>query len=89
MVGRPNLFVKIPGTQRAWRRSRDDRAGIPVNVTLLFSCSATGTAEAYSRLPACATAAAAWSRWPRGVVLRLASGHERIGVWMKSVAMTS
>ena len=36
-AGRENVFIKIPGT-RAWRRSRMSIfAGVPVNVTLLFS----------------------------------------------------
>jgi transaldolase len=38
MVERPNLFVKIPATEPACRRSRRRSArGIPVNVTLIFS----------------------------------------------------
>jgi transaldolase len=38
MVDRPNLFVKIPGTEAGLQAIEDTiAAGIPVNVTLLFS----------------------------------------------------
>ena len=37
-AARPNLFIKIPGTRRASRRSRKPpSAAFPINVTLLFS----------------------------------------------------
>jgi transaldolase len=38
-AGRPNLFIKIPGTPKGLSAIEDAIfAGIPVNVTLLFSC---------------------------------------------------
>ena len=49
--GRPNLFVKIPGTE-AGREAIEESiyAGIPINVTLLFSTEQyEGAAEAYLR----------------------------------------
>ena len=40
LIDRPNLFVKIPGTQAGLQAIEDSIAGgIPVNVTLLFSLS--------------------------------------------------
>jgi transaldolase len=49
MVGRPNLFVKIPGTQEGLQAIEETiAAGIPVNVTLLFSLQRhREAAEAY------------------------------------------
>jgi transaldolase len=49
MVDRPNLFVKIPGTQAGLQAIEDTiAAGIPVNVTLLFSLQRhREAAEAY------------------------------------------
>jgi transaldolase len=51
MVGRPNLFVKIPGTQEGLEAIEETiAAGIPVNVTLLFSLQRhREAAEAYLR----------------------------------------
>ncbi len=51
MVGRPNLFVKIPGTQAGLTAIEDTIArGIPVNVTLLFSLERhRAAAQAYLR----------------------------------------
>jgi transaldolase len=51
MVDRPNLFVKIPGTEPGLRAIEDSIAGgIPVNVTLLFSLERhREAAEAYVR----------------------------------------
>jgi transaldolase len=51
MVDRPNLFVKIPGTQEGLQAIEDTiAAGIPVNVTLLFSLQRhRQAAEAYLR----------------------------------------
>jgi transaldolase len=51
MVGRPNLFVKIPGTQEGLQAIEETIAvGIPVNVTLLFSLQRhRDAAEAYLR----------------------------------------
>jgi transaldolase len=51
MIGKPNLFVKIPGTQEGLQAIEDTiAAGIPVNVTLLFSLQRhREAAEAYIR----------------------------------------
>jgi transaldolase len=51
MVERPNLFVKIPGTEPGLQAIEDTIAhGIPVNVTLLFSLERhRAAAEAYLR----------------------------------------
>ena len=51
MIERPNLFVKIPGTQPGLKAIEDTIAGgIPVNVTLLFSLQRhRAAAEAYLR----------------------------------------
>jgi transaldolase len=51
VAGRPNLFIKIPGTAEGLRAIEDTIfAGIPVNVTLLFSpAHYLAQAEAYTR----------------------------------------
>jgi transaldolase len=51
MIERPNLFVKIPGTEPGLQAIEDTiAAGIPVNVTLLFSLARhREAAEAYLR----------------------------------------
>ena len=51
MIDRPNLFVKIPGTEAGLQAIEDTiAAGIPVNVTLLFSLERhRAAAEAYLR----------------------------------------
>ncbi len=51
MIERPNLFVKIPGTEAGLQAIEDTIAGgIPVNVTLLFSLERhRQAAEAYLR----------------------------------------
>jgi transaldolase len=51
MIDRPNLFVKIPGTEAGLQAIEDTiAAGIPVNVTLLFSLERhRDAAEAYVR----------------------------------------
>ncbi|MBV9421440.1 MAG: transaldolase [Solirubrobacterales bacterium] len=51
MIDKPNLFVKIPGTKEGLRAIEDTiAAGIPVNVTLLFSLERhRAAAEAYIR----------------------------------------
>ncbi|HEX8976304.1 MAG TPA: transaldolase [Solirubrobacteraceae bacterium] len=51
MVGRPNLFIKIPGTEEGLPAIEETiAAGIPVNVTLLFSLQRhREAAEAYIR----------------------------------------
>jgi transaldolase len=51
LIERPNLFVKIPGTEPGLQAIEDTiAAGIPVNVTLLFSLDRhRASAEAYLR----------------------------------------
>ena len=51
MIERPNLFVKIPGTEPGLRAIEESIAsGIPINVTLLFSLQRhRDAAEAYLR----------------------------------------
>jgi transaldolase len=51
LIGRPNLFVKIPGTEPGLQAIEETiAAGIPVNVTLLFSLERhRQAAEAYIR----------------------------------------
>ena len=51
MAGRPNLFIKIPGTPEGLGAIEDSIfAGIPINVTLLFSpAQYLAAAEAYTR----------------------------------------
>jgi transaldolase len=59
-AGRPNLFIKIPGTQEGLPAIEEAAfAGVPVNVTLLFS-------------PAQYVAAA--GAWHRGIERRIAAG---------------
>ncbi len=50
-AGRPNLFIKIPGTKEGLPAIEEAIfAGVPINVTLLFSREQyLGAAEAYSR----------------------------------------
>lgn len=50
-AGRPNLFIKIPGTVAGAEAIEESIfAGVPVNVTLLFSCEHyLASAEAYMR----------------------------------------
>ena len=50
-AGRPNLFIKIPGTKEGLPAIEESIfAGVPVNVTLLFSCDQyLAAAEAYCR----------------------------------------
>ncbi len=51
LAGRPNLFIKIPGTAAGLQAIEDTIfAGVPVNVTLLFSpAHYLAQAEAYTR----------------------------------------
>ena len=51
LAGRPNLFIKIPGTAEGLRAVEETIAtGVPVNVTLLFSpAHYLAQAEAYTR----------------------------------------
>jgi transaldolase len=51
LAGRPNLFIKIPGTKEGLPAIEEAIfAGVPVNVTLLFSCEHyLAAAEAFLR----------------------------------------
>jgi transaldolase len=51
MIGRPNLFIKIPGTEPGLEAIEESIAsGIPINVTLLFSLERhRAAAQAYLR----------------------------------------
>ena len=84
--GRPNLFIKIPGTPEGLRAIEDTIfAGVPVNVTLLFSpAQYQGCMEAYTRgierrvdagLPAYVGSVASFfiSRWDAAVAPRVAA----------------
>ncbi len=79
-AGRPNLFIKIPGTPEGLPAIEEAIfAGVPVNVTLLFSREHyLAAAEAYLRglerrleaglnLAVCSVASVFISRWDRGV----------------------
>lgn len=50
-AGRPNLFIKIPGTREGLPAIEEATfAGVPINVTLLFSCEQyLAAADAYLR----------------------------------------
>jgi transaldolase len=102
LAGRPNLFIKIPGTPQGLRAIEDTIfAGVPVNVTLLFSpAHYLAQAEAYTRaierrvdagLPAfiASVASVFVSRWDGAVADRVpADLRNRLGlaVGMKAYA---
>src|SRR6185436_1475544 len=80
-AGRPNLFIKIPGTPEGLPAIEEAIfAGVPVNVTLLFSREQyLAAAEAYLRgierridaglnLAVCSVASVFISRWDKAVV---------------------
>jgi transaldolase len=79
-AGRPNLFIKIPGTPEGLPAIEESIfAGVPINVTLLFSREHyLAAAEAYLRglerrldaglnLGVCSVASLFISRWDKGV----------------------
>ena len=92
--GRPNLFIKIPGTPEGLRAIEDTIfAGVPVNVTLLFSPRQyQGCMEAYTRgierrvdagLPAYVGSVASFfiSRWDPAVAAKVpAELKNRLGL---------
>lgn len=100
--GRPNLFIKIPGTAAGLGAIEDSiAAGVPVNVTLLFSpAHYLAQAEAYTRgierrveagLPASVASVASVfvSRWDGAVAARVPAGLKNqlgIAVAMKAYA---
>ncbi len=94
LAGRPNLFIKIPGTAEGLRAIEETiLAGVPVNVTLIFSPTHyLAQAEAYTRgierrveagLPASVTSVASVfiSRWDTAVAGRVpADLVNRLGI---------
>ena len=94
LAARPNLFIKIPGTAEGLRAIEDTiAAGVPVNVTLLFSpAHYLAQAEAYTRgierrveagLPASVASVASVfiSRWDGAVAGMVPDGlKNRLGV---------
>ncbi len=93
-AGRPNLFIKIPGTPEGLPAIEEAIfAGVPVNVTLLFSREQyVAAADAYMRgverridaglNPAVASVASLFvSRWDRAVVDKVDKPlHNRLGI---------
>src|SRR5450830_440489 len=91
---RPNLFIKIPGTPAGLQAIEASIfAGVPVNVTLLFSCAQyQAAAEAYLRGverrleagldPAIASVASLFvSRWDAAVADKVPAGlRNRLGI---------
>ncbi|WP_417380139.1 transaldolase [Gimesia sp.] len=93
-AGRPNVLIKIPGTQEGLPAIEEATfAGIPVNVTLLFSSEHyVAAAEAYLRgverrieaglNPAVGSVASLFiSRWDRAIVDQVPETlHNRLGI---------
>ena len=93
-AGRPNLYIKIPGTPEGLPAIEEAIfAGVPINVTLLFSCKhALAAAEAYYRgverriaaglNPNVASVASLFiSRWDAAVVGKVpAELNNRLGI---------
>jgi transaldolase len=93
-AGRPNLFIKIPGTPEGLPAIEEAIfAGVPVNVTLLFSREHyLGAAEAYLRglerrldaglnLAVCSVASLFISRWDRAVASLVPTEmHNMLGI---------
>jgi transaldolase len=93
-AGRPNLFIKIPGTPEGLPAIEEAIfAGVPVNVTLLFSREHyLAAAEAYLRglerrleaglnLGVCSVASLFISRWDKAVVSRVPTEmHNILGI---------
>jgi transaldolase len=102
LAGRPNLFIKIPGTAEGLRAIEDTIfAGVPVNVTLLFSpAHYLAQAEAYTRgierrveagMPAHVASVASIfvSRWDAAVADRVPDdlrNHLGVAVGMRAYA---
>jgi transaldolase len=94
LAERPNLFIKIPGTVAGLPAIEESIfAGVPINVTLLFSCEQYhGAAEAYlrgverriaaGRDPAVASVASVFvSRWDVAVAQQVpAALRNRLGI---------
>ena len=93
-AGRPNLFIKIPGTPEGLPAIEEAIfAGVPVNVTLLFSREHyLAAADAYLRglerrldaglnLAICSVASVFVSRWDKAVVKRVPTEmHNILGI---------
>ncbi len=92
-AGRPNLFIKIPGTQAGIQAIEDSIfAGIPINVTLLFSREHyLAAAEAYLRGierriaagldPKVESVASLFvSRWDAALREGISPAHNRLGI---------
>src|SRR3954453_12182011 len=93
-AGRPNLFIKIPGTPEGLPAIEEAIfAGVPVNVTLLFSREHyLAAADAYLRgverrlaaglnLGVCSVASVFVSRWDKAVVKRVPTEmHNILGI---------
>src|SRR3954453_18868009 len=93
-AGRPNLFIKIPGTPEGLPAIEEAIfAGVPVNVTLLFSREQyLAAADAYLRglerrldaglnLAVCSVASVFVSRWDKAVVKRVPTEmHNILGI---------
>jgi transaldolase len=93
-AGRPNVFIKIPGTPAGLLAVEEAiYAGIPVNVTLLFSREHyRDAAEAYLRglerrleaglnLAVCSVASVFVSRWDRAMAGRVPPElHNKLGI---------
>ena len=91
---RPNLFIKIPGTSEGLAAIEESIfAGIPVNVTLLFSSAQyIAAAEAYLRgierriaaglnPKVCSVASMFISRWDKAVIGKVPKGlQDRLGI---------
>ncbi len=99
-AGRPNLFIKIPGTPEGLPAIEEAIfAGVPVNVTLLFTCEQyLAAAEAYLRgverrieagLPpqVCSVASLFISRWDTSTATSLPSDLvNRLGIAVGEVS---
>ena len=95
-ANRPNLFIKIPGTPEGLPAIEEAIfAGVPINVTLLFSCEQyLAAAQAYLRglerrvaaglSPQVASVASVFvSRWDRAVAGKVpANLHNQLGLAM-------
>src|SRR5438067_5170896 len=93
-AGRPNLFIKIPGTPEGLPAIEEAIfAGVPINVTLLFSREHyLAAADAYLRglerrldaglnLAVCSVASVFVSRWDKAVLKRVPTEmHNILGI---------
>ncbi len=102
--GRPNIFIKIPGTEEGLPAIEECTfAGVPINVTLLFSAGQyRAAAEAYLRglerrvasglNPVVHSVASVFvSRWDKAIADRALPGHlrDQLGIAVASCAYQS